>query len=66
MKPISSSPIRSVGVIKEVMTFSDYQKTVYNVWFDGNQVIDTLSLDDLIRLRDIMSEVISNQEGGQK
>lgn len=70
-----SSSIRQVGVIRENQLFSDYRKTVFNIWFDGNQVIDTMSYDELVALRDILndaaSEYVDNiiaaeKEGGQK
>ena len=70
-----SSSIRQVGVIRENQLFSDYRKTVFNIWFDGNQVRDTMSYDELVALRDILndaaSEYVDNiiaaeKEGGQK
>jgi len=70
-----STSIRQVGVIRENQLFSDYRKTVFNIWFDGNQVIDTMSYDELVALRDILndaaSEYVDNiiaaeKEGGQK
>lgn len=70
-----STSIRQVGVIRENQLFSDYRKTVFNIWFDGNQVIDTMSYDELVALRDILndaaSEYVDNiiaakQEGGQQ
>lgn len=69
----TNTPIRQVGVIREL--FSNYRKTVFNIWFDGNQVIDTMSYDELVTLRDILndaaSEYVDNiiaaeKEGGQK
>lgn len=62
----TNTPVRQIGVIKEEKYFSDYQKSVYNIWFDGNEVMETLSIEELTALRDIMSEVIVRQEGGQK
>ena len=70
-----STSIRQVGVIRENQLFSDYRKTIFNIWFDGNQVIDTMSYDELVALRDILnyaaSEYVDNiiaaeKEGGQK
>ncbi len=70
-----NTSIRQVGVIRENQLFSDYRKTVFNIWFDGNQVIDTMSYDELVTLRDILndaaSEYVDNiiaaeKEGGQK
>lgn len=70
-----STSIRQVGVIRENQLFSDYRKTVFNIWFDGNQVIDTMSYDELVALRDILndaaSEYVDNiiaaeKEGDQK
>ncbi|MBD9168503.1 MAG: hypothetical protein EGQ00_16055 [Parabacteroides johnsonii] len=70
-----STSIRQVGVIRENQLFSDYRKTVFNIWFDGDQVIDTMSYDELVTLRDILndaaSEYVDNiiaaeKEGGQK
>ena len=70
-----STSIRQVGVIRENQLFSDYRKTVFNIWFDGNQVIDTMSYDELVALRDILndaaSEYVDNiiaaeKEGGKK
>lgn len=69
----TNTPIRQVGVIREL--FSNYRKTVFNIWFDGNQVINTMSYDELVTLRDILndaaSEYVDNiiaaeKEGGQK
>lgn len=54
-----SSSIRQVGVIRENQLFSDYRKTVFNIWFDGNQVIDTMSYDELVALRDILNDAAS-------
>lgn len=70
-----STSIRQVGVIRENQLFSDYRKTIFNIWFDGNHVIDTMSYDELVALRDILndaaSEYVDNiiaaeKEGGQK
>lgn len=70
-----SSSIRQVGVIRENQLFSDYRKTVFNIWFDGEQVIDTMSYDELVALRDILNDaaseyvdniVAAKKEGGQK
>ena len=70
-----STSIRQVGVIRENQLFSDYRKTIFNIWFDDNQVIDTMSYDELVALRDILndaaSEYVDNiiaaeKEGGQK
>lgn len=70
-----NTSIRQVGVIRENQLFSNYRKTVFNIWFDGNQVIDTMSYDELVTLRDILndaaSEYVDNiiaaeKEGGQK
>lgn len=70
-----STSIRQVGVIRENQLFSDYRKTVFNIWFNGDQVIDTMSYDELVTLRDILndaaSEYVDNiiaaeKEGGQK
>lgn len=67
-------PIRQVGVIRENQLFSNYRKTVFNIWFNGDQVIDTMSYDELVALRDILndaaSEYVDNiiaaeQEGGK-
>lgn len=71
----TNTPIRQVGVIRENQLFSNYRKTVFNIWFDGNQVIDTMSYDELVALRDILndaaSEYVDNiiaaeKEGGKK
>jgi len=70
-----STSIRQVGVIRENQLFSNYRKTVFNIWFDGNQVIDTMSYDELVALRDILNDAASSyvdniiaakKEGGQK
>lgn len=70
-----NTSIRQVGVIRENQLFSDYRKTVFNIWFDGNQVIDTMSYDELVALRDILndaaSEYVDNiiaaeKEGGKR
>lgn len=70
-----STSIRQVGVIRENQLFSNYRKTVFNIWFDGNQVIDTMSYDELVALRDILndaaSEYVDNiiaaeKEGGKR
>ena len=70
-----STSIRQVGVIRENRLFSNYRKTVFNIWFDGNQVIDTMSYDELVALRDILNDAASSyvdniiaakKEGGQK
>ncbi len=55
MKTTNTS-IRQVGVIRENQLFSDYRKTVFNVWFDGKQVIGTMSYDELVALRDILND----------
>lgn len=55
----TDKPIRQVGVIRENQLFSNYQKTVFNVWFDGNQVIDTMTLDELFALRDIINDAVN-------
>lgn len=71
----TNAPIRQVGVIRENQLFSNYRKTVFNIWFDGEQVIDTMSYDELVALRDILndaaSEYVDNiiaaeKEGGKK
>lgn len=71
----TNAPIRQVGVIRENQLFSNYRKTVFNIWFDGKQVIDTMSYDELVALRDILndaaSEYVDNiiaaeKEGGKK
>lgn len=70
----SNMSIRSVGVILENQLFSDYRQTIFNVWFDGDQVIDSMSYDELIALRDIIndaaSEYVDNivvaEKGGKK
>lgn len=54
-----NTSIRQVGVIRENQLFSDYRKTVFNIWFDGNQVIDTMSYDELVALRDILNDAAS-------
>lgn len=68
-------PIRQVGVIRENQLFSNYRKTIFNIWFDGEQVIDTMSYDELVALRDILNDaaseyvdniVAAKQEGDQK
>ena len=68
-------PIRQVGVIRENQLFSNYRKTIFNIWFDGEQVIDTMSHDELVALRDIINDAINEyvdnivaakQEGSQK
>lgn len=70
-----SASIRQVGIIRENQLFSNYRKTVFNIWFDGEQVIDTMSYDELVALRDILndaaSEYVDNiiaaeKKGGQK
>lgn len=70
-----STSIRQVGVIRENQLFSNYRKTVFNIWFDGEQVMDTMSYDELVALRDILndaaSEYVDNiiaaeKEGGKK
>ncbi|MFR9001918.1 MAG: hypothetical protein ACLVI2_01865 [Parabacteroides merdae] len=70
-----STSIRQIGVIRENQLFSDYRKTVFNIWFNGDQVIDTMSYDELVALRDILndaaSEYVDNiiaakKGGGQK
>lgn len=43
----TDTPIRQVGVIRENQLFSNYRKTIFNIWFDGEQVIDTMSYDEL-------------------
>lgn len=55
-----STSIRQVGVIRENQLFSDYRKTVFNIWFDGNQVIDTMSYDEMLALRDILNDAASD------
>lgn len=71
----SSTSIRQVGVIRENQLFSDYRKTVFNIWFDGEQVIDTMSYDELVALRDILNDaaseyvdniVAAEKEGGKR
>nr|DAX55148.1 MAG TPA: hypothetical protein [Caudoviricetes sp.] len=71
----TNTPIRQVGVIRENQLFSNYRKTVFNVWFDGDQVIDTMTLDELVALRDILNDaaneyedniITAKQEGGQQ
>lgn len=54
-----STSIRQVGVIRENQLFSNYRKTVFNIWFDGEQVIDTMSYDELVALRDILNDAAS-------
>lgn len=70
-----STSIRQVGVIRENQLFSDYRKTVFNIWFDGEQVIDTMSYDELVALRDILNDaaseyvdniVAAEKEGGKR
>ena len=69
-----STSIRQVGVIRENQLFSDYRKTVFNIWFGGNQVIDTMSYDELVALRDILNDaaseyvdnIIAAEKGGTK
>ncbi len=55
-----STSIRQVGVIRENQLFNDYRKTVFNIWFDGNQVIDTMSYDEMLALRDILNDAASD------
>lgn len=71
----TNAPIRQVGVIRENQLFSNYRKTIFNIWFDGEQVIDTMSHDELVALRDIINDAINEyvdnivaakQEGSQK
>ena len=57
-----STSIRQVGVIRENQLFNDYRKTVFNIWFDGNQVIDTMSYDEMLALRDILNDAASDQK----
>lgn len=54
-----NASIRQVGVIRENQLFSNYRKTVFNIWFDGEQVIDTMSYDELVALRDILNDAAS-------
>lgn len=69
-----STSIRQVGVIRENQLFSDYRKTVFNIWFNGDQVIDTMSYDELVALRDILNDaaseyvdnIIAAEKGGKK
>ena len=69
-----STSIRQVGVIRENQLFSDYRKTIFNIWFDGEQVMDTMSYDELIALRDIINDaaneyvdnIIAAEKGGKK
>ena len=55
-----STSIRQVGVIRENQLCNDYRKTVFNIWFDGNQVIDTMSYDEMLALRDILNDAASD------
>lgn len=71
-----SASIRQVGVIRENQLFSNYRKTVFNIWFDGEQVIDTMSYDELVALHDIIGDAVNEyvdritmndkQKGGQQ
>ena len=70
----SNMSIRSVGVIRENQLFSDYRQIIFNVWFDGDQVIDSMSYAELIALRDIINDaaseyvdnIVAAEKGGKK
>lgn len=62
----TDKPIRKAGVIREEQLFSDFSRTVYNIWFDDNEVIDTMSIEELTALYGMIGNFINKEEGGQE
>lgn len=62
----ADKPIRKAGVIREEQLFSDFSRTVYNIWFDDNEVIDTMSIEELTALYGMIGNFINEEKGGLK
>lgn len=60
----STSHARGVCVIKEEQFLGDSKRTIYRMWFDGDQVIDSISVEELAILHETISYVLSEEKGG--
>lgn len=58
--------IREISVNKIDCRGNEERLLYYAVWYDGNQVIDTMNMNELKVLRDIIDSYISEEKGGQQ